>query len=239
MSLSKRDFYGEPVYNDSGEEIPAFAVLQCSGFISFKGKEWFKVKKPDEHGRIYFINGPFPIAASGDNCTGGAANPFKSWGAEALYDPGLGPETNDALIPKPGEWHLVKRDDPVEGDGSAQSDRWAVFVVGDATGDGPSDPGFPSTPSTKRIRVAAVGGGLAIGARFGVLQSSIGAASGVAKSQRGIGLAQFYNEDGSADGAPKEIANPFKDPFPNKAGCQFNMDLEPPEIISVGCTLFN
>lgn len=241
MSLSKRDFFGEPVYNDSGETIPSYAVLQCSGFISFKGREWFKVRKPDEHGRIYFINGPFAIPSSGDNRTGGAANPFKSWGVEALYNPDLGPETNDELLPKAGQWYLDKAEEPAEGAEASSATKWSVIVVGEAAGSGPSAPGFPAVSSTKRIRVAAVGGGAGttLGLRFGILQSSASAASGLAKSQRGVGIAQFYNDDGSADGPTREVANPFKDAFDNKSPCQFNMALDPPEIVSVGCTVFS
>lgn len=76
------------------------------------------------------------------------------------------------------------------------------------------------------------------GVRFGVLQSTASAATGVAKNQRGIGIAQFYKDDGTVDGPTKTIANPFKDAFDNKSGCQFNMLLDPPEIVSVGCTVF-
>lgn len=235
MSLSIPGFYGEKVYNDSGEAIPAFGVVQCSGFISFQGKEWFKVKKPDANGRIYFINGPFEIAASGDARTGNAANPFKSWGVEALFNPNLGPETNDALAPKAGQWYLDEAEAPADG---TASDRWAVIVIGDVVGDAPSQPGLPSSPSTKRVRVAAVGGGASPGLRFGVLQATAAAATGVAKSQHGAGVAQFYNDDGTPEGSSRPIRNPFKDSFPNKCGCWFSMTDDPPEIVSVGCTLF-
>lgn len=143
MTIARRDFFDQPLYNAGSETIPPFAVceLKSPGLISFAGKEWFTVGKPTEAGKIHFINGPFPIPASGTNRTAGGAYPHKAPGAHALFKPDMDPETNNELGPIAGQWYLG------EGNG--------FLVLGDIVGSPASLPGFPTVASTKRVRVIA------------------------------------------------------------------------------------
>lgn len=138
MSLSKRETFDQPLRNVGSEEIPPFAVVEVKspGFQKTKGKEWFPVGKPSGNGKVYFINGPFPIPPNGP---GGGAAPFKTPGVHALFDPALSPTTNQTLGPIAGKWHL--------GTGSG------FIVHGDILGSPASQPGFPAAASTRRVRV--------------------------------------------------------------------------------------
>lgn len=133
MTIARRDFFDQPLYNAGTETIPPFAVceLKSPGLISFAGKEWFTVGKPTGSGKIFFINGPFPIPGTGTNRTGGGAAPHKAPGAHALVNSSLTLATNGALGPTGGQWYL--------GEGAG------FTIVGDALGSG----------STKRVRVTA------------------------------------------------------------------------------------
>jgi hypothetical protein len=67
--------------------------------------------------------------------------------------------------------------------------------------------------------------------------STIAAATGLPATTWGVGIAQIYDDDGLPDGAPKAIANPFKDGFPNSSGGWVDISKTTPVIVSVGCTL--
>lgn len=67
--------------------------------------------------------------------------------------------------------------------------------------------------------------------------STIAAATGLPRTTWGIGVAQLYDDDGLPDGVPKQIANPFKDGFPNSSGGWVDISKVTPVIVSVGCTL--
>jgi hypothetical protein len=58
--------YNIPFRNDSGEEIPAYAVMRVDEVI-YRDKQWLcVVKKPDaEFGQRYLVNGPGTIQADG------------------------------------------------------------------------------------------------------------------------------------------------------------------------------
>lgn len=143
MALLKH--YDRPVLNASGEAIPAYAVMQVSGWINNNaGKDVFLVKKPDANGQFYLLNGPFTIA----NKMGWGT---RQNGVHALYDPAL---TTTDLFPADGtlaelgpvkdQWHFGKA-----------ASGW--LVIGDVQGSG----------STSRVRVgitsAAAIGGLRLG----------------------------------------------------------------------------
>lgn len=139
MSLSKRDFFDQPIRNVGSEAIPPFAIAEVKspGLVTFAGREWFTVGKPSKDGKVYFVNGPFQIEPNGG--TSGGAMPYRAPGVHALFKPDLDPQTNQELGPVDGQWYLG------EGNG--------FFVVGDIRGEAASQPGLPASPATKRVRV--------------------------------------------------------------------------------------
>jgi hypothetical protein len=68
--------YNIPLRNDSGEEIPAYAVMRVDEVI-YRDKQWLcVVKKPDaEFGQRYLVNGPGTIQADGYGQATDAAYP--------------------------------------------------------------------------------------------------------------------------------------------------------------------
>lgn len=74
--------------------------------------------------------------------------------------------------------------------------------------------------------------------RFGKLTSSASAATGVAQNQKGSTIVQFYNEDGTPDGPAVDALNPYPQTFDVHSAATMNVDVDPPEIIAVGCGIF-
>lgn len=135
------DRYDRPFLNVSGETIPPFAVMQFDGWDSdADGLAVFRARKPDGNGKVYLINGPSSVPVRNDSArlTGIGLGTI-AHGAYALFDEELTPELNQELGPVADQWHL--------GDGSG------FFVMGDVQGSGSSPPGFPSVPSSFRVRV--------------------------------------------------------------------------------------
>ncbi len=65
--------YDIPFRNDSGEEIPPFAVLRVDGIVDRDGQWVKKVFKPDDTYRLtYLVNGPakIPVGGFGDATDG-------------------------------------------------------------------------------------------------------------------------------------------------------------------------
>lgn len=65
--ITEADIYCLPVRNDSGEEVPPFAVMRATGVVERDGGLWVqKVTKPDTtFARLYLINGPAKIPVDG------------------------------------------------------------------------------------------------------------------------------------------------------------------------------
>lgn len=138
--------YDIPVLNDGSIEVPAFGVMQVSGFGPAKDRDYFKVKRPDGSGKTYLINGPFPIPPQ--KC-GAAADIYRSPGVHVLFEytaPSGGstgdPPAGTVLGPVKDKWAIA-----AEGSG--------FVTLGDVAGQAASAPGTGNTPSTKRIRVLA------------------------------------------------------------------------------------
>lgn len=148
-----RGAYNQPVRNVSGEAVPPFAVMQVAGFVEFAGRDWFTVVKPDGDGKIYLVNGPTEIPASGDSATGAACLLTRDIAAHALYDetpettgdPVVVPAINEEWGPKAGSWRLHRG-------------QTGFLIIGDVQGESASAPGLPVVASTKRVRVAAAPG---------------------------------------------------------------------------------
>ena len=59
-----------PIYfrNDSGEEVPPFACMQCTGTVEYGGQNYVKINKPvDDSGDAggYLFNGIAPVESGG------------------------------------------------------------------------------------------------------------------------------------------------------------------------------
>lgn len=79
-----------------------------------------------------------------------------------------------------------------------------------------------------------------IGTRLfdGVVTSTISAATGFGTGGRGSGLVQFKHPDSGDDiGSPMVVANIFRDAYPENAVGRFDGSCNPPEVVSIGCTL--
>jgi hypothetical protein len=89
--------------NDSGEEVPGFAVLRPTGVISVEGQAVLTIAKPDsDGGSFYFFNGPFPVKY-GKFGSGTADFP-----CFAAYDDSDAPQVGDVWGAKSGQWTLKK-----------------------------------------------------------------------------------------------------------------------------------
>lgn len=86
--------------NTSGETIPAYAVMQISGWEDKDELGFLKVKKPDGEGKIYILNGTRPVAS---NKTGRATSALNRMGAFALFDDAETPEVDEQWGPEDDE----------------------------------------------------------------------------------------------------------------------------------------
>jgi len=99
----ERDIRWWPVRNNSGEEIPPFAVMRISGEETVGGRTRFIVAKPDSTFRRkgYLVNGPFAIgigkAGSGTRDT-----------TYALCSSSASPVRDQWWGAKDGEWKLFQ-----------------------------------------------------------------------------------------------------------------------------------
>lgn len=85
--------YNIPVRNDSGEIIPAFAVLRPTGVIEKTGEWCVKVEKPNvDFAQRYYVNGPAAIPVDGFGMATDASYPapVKRETATATYGDGWG-----------------------------------------------------------------------------------------------------------------------------------------------------
>lgn len=129
-----------PFVNVSGEVIPQFAVVELHGWQNDSdGIAVFRGRKPTMDGKLYLINYGSRVPAQATSYDNLNASGVHADGHYALYDPELDPQPGDELGPVAGEWWL--------GDGTG------FVVVGDQQGSGPSNPGFPFSASTRRVRV--------------------------------------------------------------------------------------
>ncbi len=61
------DLYDLPFYNDSGETIPAYAVMQVDEWKDdANDRDYFRVIKPDGTGATFILNGPLEVADNSD-----------------------------------------------------------------------------------------------------------------------------------------------------------------------------
>lgn len=95
----------EEFYNESGEQIPAFACMRITGMMTLGGRNIVKVAKPNTYGSQYMhrLNGPLPVEIGKYGiCT-------RSAGAAALYDTADGtPAFGERWGPRDATWKLKK-----------------------------------------------------------------------------------------------------------------------------------
>lgn len=94
------DLYDLPFYNNSGEAIPAYAIMQVEEWKDdANDRDYFRVKKPDGDGKTYIINGPLEIAIAGDGMG------TRKDGAPARYLSGT-PAADEEWGPVNASWYL-------------------------------------------------------------------------------------------------------------------------------------
>lgn len=94
------DLYDLPFYNNSGETIPAYAIMQVDEWKDdANDRDYFRVKKPDGDGKTYIINGPLEIAAGSDGMGS------RKDGILARYLSGT-PAADEEWGPTSGSWYL-------------------------------------------------------------------------------------------------------------------------------------
>lgn len=93
--------YDKPFYNNSGEAIPPFAVMQVDNWKDdANDRAYFRVKKPDGAGRQFIVNGPRQVAS------GGTGMGTRSPGAHASYNDAATPAVDQEWGPVSGSWLL-------------------------------------------------------------------------------------------------------------------------------------
>lgn len=114
-------FYPIPFRNDSGETIPAFAVMRVLPSVSLGSIPMIAVGKPNStFKRRYLVNGPFPVSgASGQNTFG--LGTWADQSAYVLYDDANTPAEGEEWGPSNGSWKIKKY-------------RYGFHILGGATG---------------------------------------------------------------------------------------------------------
>lgn len=109
-----------PFYNQSGEIIPAYAVMRVTGVSVMGSVPIITVAKPSStFQRLYLVNGPLPVS--------GASNQepnFGTWAEGAafvLYDDANTPAYGEEWGPSNGSWKIKKY-------------RYGFHILGGATG---------------------------------------------------------------------------------------------------------
>lgn len=151
--------YPRPFVNGSGETIPAFAVFEVGGWVDDAGGvSVFRAKKPTKDGKVYYVNGPTPVAP---NHKGWAATADGHW---VLYTPPTSgsPQINQEYGPKADSWALS-----ADGKGG-------FIIIDDPRGSPASLPGQPVVASTLRIRVVEQSKGEVINRIQGTVASTVG-----------------------------------------------------------------
>jgi hypothetical protein len=112
--------------NDSGEEVPAFAVLRVTGSTTVRQQLVLTVSKPNAYGSqgLHAVNGPQAIASGKSGvCT------FSS-PAPVLYDTGDGtPAVGERWGPRDSSWKLRKNTGGFQISGSPDSTSGVVLAV--------------------------------------------------------------------------------------------------------------
>lgn len=134
------------VRNAGEETIPPFACMQVVGYESIRMddgdvKIGFKVKKPDGKGKVYLINSPAEIAP------GRPGDATNAYGMFVLYS-GTLPTESETNANGLKEWG------PKSGSWAIDQDGKGFVIIGQDGGEPASEPGFPPSASTKRVRVA-------------------------------------------------------------------------------------
>lgn len=91
----------QQVRNDSGETIPAFAVMRVTGVVEVKQETIFTVDQQDTSDAPVLINGPTPIP-DGEY---GVIQPGPIFAA--YFDSAASPAVGDELGSEDGEWKLT------------------------------------------------------------------------------------------------------------------------------------
>lgn len=115
--LTQRDLYEDkpsdrnvakvPFRNDSGEAVPAYALMRVTGMATVEGRRIHTISKPDAtYRRRYLVNGPHEW---------GIGKPgwgYWLWHADyVLYDTGNTPAFGEEWGPEPSSW-TIKKDAP-------------------------------------------------------------------------------------------------------------------------------
>ena len=115
----------EEFYNESGEQIPAFACMRVTGMTTVQGRNIVKVAKPNTYGSQYLhrLNGPLPVEIGKYGiCT-------CSPGAAALYDTADGtPAFGERWGPRDATWKLKKNTGGWAAMGNADTTNGIVIV---------------------------------------------------------------------------------------------------------------
>jgi hypothetical protein len=94
------DLYDLPFYNNSGEAIPPYAVMQVDNWKDdANNRDYFRVRKPNGSGKMFIVNGPLEVAIAGDGMGS------RKEGIPARYLSGT-PAPDEEWGPTSGSWYL-------------------------------------------------------------------------------------------------------------------------------------
>lgn len=114
-------YFNIPFRNDSGETIPAFAVMRVTGAAGLGSIPVITVAKPStDFKRRYLVNGPFPVSGASGQYVFGLGT-WAEQSAYVLYDDANTPAYGEEWGPSSGSWKIKKY-------------RYGFHIIGGATG---------------------------------------------------------------------------------------------------------
>ncbi len=171
------DLYDLPFYNDSGETIPAYAVMQVDEWKDdANDRDYFRVIKPDGTGATFILNGPLEVA---DNSDGMGT---RHDGMPARYASGT-PTVDQTWGPASSSWDLA-------------SSGTGFNIVG----------GLETIGGVTIVRVSLAGGGGG-GSRVQFAEVTVTVTPGTSWATPGSGTVQPKDIEGLDDGPPVGVVN--------------------------------
>lgn len=109
LDIPDRNYTRIAFRNESGEEVPKYAVMRITGVVTLGGQPVLKIDKPnDDPQQIYLVNGPVAVAHNSGGTPGRGIGSFL-WHADyVLYDTDETPAYGETWGPQDDTWTIKK-----------------------------------------------------------------------------------------------------------------------------------